>query len=95
MFTVTTHTPAGKTRQATVTKIKEAGQIVAWTLADNLIVDRKEATKLAMQAEKERTLQHAGYTFTIEREGMIHARPDPPHPLQLTPHQETHRHATN
>lgn len=66
MLTVTTHTPQGKTRQAEVAKIKDAGRIVAYTLADNLNITRKEATKLAMQAEKERTLSHGGYTFTIE-----------------------------
>lgn len=68
MFTVTTHTPQGKTRQAEVAKIKDAGRIVAYTLADNLNIARKDATRLAMQAEKERTLSHAGYTFIIEKQ---------------------------
>jgi len=68
MYTVTTHTPAGKTRQAQVAKIKDAGKIVAYTLVDNLVTDRRQATKLAMQAEKERTLSHGGYTFIIEKQ---------------------------
>jgi hypothetical protein len=66
-YIVTTLTPDGKTRQREVAKIREAGQIVAWTLADNLLTDRKTATKLAMQAEKQGGIESHGYTFVIQQ----------------------------
>ena len=65
-MTVTTITPTGKQRTTEVTKIREAGQIVAWTLADNTGMTRKDATRLAMQAEKTGTLESNGYTFRID-----------------------------
>jgi methionine aminopeptidase len=67
MFTVTVQAPSGKTRQQEVEKIREAGQVVAFALHYGADIDRKAATKLGMQAEKERTLSHAGYTFVIEK----------------------------
>ena len=47
--------------------IREAGQIIAWALTDNGCADRKTATKMAMQAERNRELTHGPYTFTIEQ----------------------------
>lgn len=65
-FSVTTTTPKGKQRISPAKNIREAGQIVAWTLADNTGISRKEATQLGMQAERERNLTSHGYTFAID-----------------------------
>jgi hypothetical protein len=67
-MTLTTTTPTGKQRTAHVSKMRDAGQIIAYTLADNTGIARKEATRLAMHAEKTGTLTTHGYTFTIEQE---------------------------
>jgi hypothetical protein len=65
-YTITTTTPAGKQRTRDCKNIREAGQAVAWCLHDNLNIDKRAATQLGMQAERERTLTHAGYIFTIQ-----------------------------
>jgi hypothetical protein len=67
-FTVTTTTPMGHERIAECKNIREAGQLVAWCLHDNLGISKPEATQIGMQAERERTLTHeSGYSFAIEK----------------------------
>ena len=67
MITVTTITPAGKQDETTFTKIREAGKMIAYRLADNTGMDRREGTQLAMQAERTGHAEARGYAFTITR----------------------------
>jgi hypothetical protein len=64
---VITTTPTGKQRTTDVRKLRDAGQVVAFTLADNTGMSRRDATKLGMQFEQTGTLESNGYTFRIER----------------------------
>lgn len=65
MIAVTTTTPAGNQRTSTVAKRRDAGRIIAYTLADNTTITRQNATKLAMQAEKIGSVESHGYSFSI------------------------------
>lgn len=68
MITVTTRAPSENQRIQTVKRMREAGQVIAYTLADNTGIGRQAATALAMFAEKNGHLESHGYTFTITKE---------------------------
>lgn len=67
MYTVTITYPDGATKAVPAAKIRDAGQTVAFALHYNTGISRKDATRYAMQAEKDGAVSAAGYSFTITK----------------------------
>lgn len=67
-YRVTTYPPNGIARSTSAQSLREAGKIIAYTIADNTRTDRKTCTRIAMEIERAKTGEYAGYRFSITRE---------------------------
>lgn len=65
MYRVTRTLPTGEQKEREFAKIREVGQHVAFCLHDNTGMDKKQATRCGMEAERTGRVEAAGYTFVV------------------------------
>lgn len=65
-MTIYRQLPDGTVKFVDRPTLREAGKHVAYCLADNTRANKQEATKAAMQLEREKHVEAFGYKFWIE-----------------------------
>jgi hypothetical protein len=68
MYKVTRTLPTGQQKEYTCDDLKSVGRHVFYCLYDNCNMNKKEATKHGMEAERKGYTAAAGYTFVVVKE---------------------------